>query len=138
MRWQLPHSFLVNSKKTNFPSRPALWIASSTLVAQIVLPGPIPVGSAIFGEASETAAVGAGRGLPGAFEGAAAGAGAARAAKRTIGRRELKTDLQPSSGCCVRNGPAESAIPRSGPENMVPRDGIEPPTQGFSVPCSTN
>lgn len=22
--------------------------------------------------------------------------------------------------------------------NLVARDGIEPPTQGFSVPCSTN
>ncbi len=24
------------------------------------------------------------------------------------------------------------------PQNLVPRDGIEPPTRGFSIPCSTN
>ena len=114
MRWQLPHSFLVNSKKTNFPSRVALWIASSTLVAQIALPGPIPVGSAIFGEASEPA-VGTGRGAPDAFEGAA-GSGAARAAERKIGRRKLKTDLQRQCDlrCPKRSGGVRHSPERAG------------------------
>ena len=31
-----------------------------------------------------------------------------------------------------------SEHPAKNPVNFVPRDGIEPPTRGFSIPCSTN
>src|SRR6266496_2625110 len=96
IRWQLPHSFLTNSKNTNLPSRPALWIASSTLVAQIALPGPIGIDSDMRGEESEGAVAALGEtAAVGFLRGAATGTcGSARAAKRTTGRRELKTNLR--------------------------------------------
>ena len=31
-----------------------------------------------------------------------------------------------------------SSFMRATKRTMVPRDGIEPPTRGFSIPCSTN
>ena len=36
----------------------------------------------------------------------------------------------------LRNKKSTTTVERK--EMMVARDGIEPPTQGFSVPCSTN
>ncbi|MDB4962503.1 MAG: integrase family protein [Myxococcales bacterium] len=40
-----------------------------------------------------------------------------------------------SAPLSIVNSVEESAISAS---SVVPRDGVEPPTRGFSVPCSTN
>lgn len=37
-----------------------------------------------------------------------------------------------------RMGPVRQSPTAKITANLVPRDGIEPPTRGFSIPCSTN
>ena len=56
--------------------------------------------------------------------------------------RDLLTDLcQPAAGQSIPEAGKDGEDGRSGsrnPSEEVPRGGIEPPTRGFSVPCSTD
>src|SRR6476619_6833548 len=108
-------------------------MAASALVAQRTCPGPsapsADIGAAESGVAGRAAAAGCGAGV-------VVGGGSARAAKRTMGARETNIDLR--SGDARKTGRGVREIPLGSGENVVPRDGSEPPTQGFSVPCSTN
>jgi hypothetical protein len=50
-----------------------------------------------------------------------------------------RPDLDGSDGAEVRRAKRANPLgPRREAVSRVPRDGIEPPTRGFSVPCSTN
>jgi hypothetical protein len=68
-----------------------------------------------------------------------------RMVKTVHGRRSPPPSLPPGSGpasrCitfCAPDGGRPVTIHGNSRGFWVPRDGIEPPTRGFSIPCSTN
>ena len=65
--------------------------------------------------------------------------------KRPAGRRTLMTNFVTlkfrGRATALRRAPARSALSPSHPRKLqilVAKDGIEPPTQGFSILCSTD